>query len=705
MKTATRSFQLAALAGAVILGATAAQAVDFHVGTAQDLQSALTLAAGNGANNNIWLGNATNAGYYAGSFSYNSSSGMSLVIQPEAGLTNTQITIDPGGGGRGLSLTTSNALTGGSVSVSGITFLRNTGSSTAGALRIAATSSGAILVDGCRFLSPTNNTQGMGLEVVAGLATTIRNCLVIGKTNGSVNDGDGIYIAAVNGATLLANNVVVGNYGGYGADILASSVLTVTNNIFQTNSAGLYFNPASGNKTAGVVVSNNVFGSCSGFYSFGASIQNFGMLNMGANNFNGNKGGGAYIYSGMAANLTANTFYGNGYGGGWGGAYLGLLNVATVTGNTFSGNMSPNAAGGIYLNNATNLLSGNTFSGNVANGVGGAVKIESSGVLNLVSNNTFSANTANNNPGGGVYSAANGLVTITGNSFTGNSCNGNSQGGAVYLSSSGTNFVTANLFQQNASPDGAGAIYAASPAITISGNLVLNNTQTGAGATGGGMGVNPGNVLYLINNTIFGNSSAGGGGGAAFQISGTQSLYVFNNIIWGNSATGSGADVYLAGGGQQTALQYNDINGIYGVWNLAAPMWNVDPKFGNTIGGDFHLQTNSTLLNAGTNGAAFLPLTDFDGNARTNAAGQVDLGCYEFNNTATHPADTDSNLVITAAEYSAYAAAWKAGQAWASGPNPISANYVTRAGYLMTNGGAYYNNGSARPTNWKPQGQ
>jgi hypothetical protein len=29
---------------------------------------------------------------------------------------------------------------------------------------------------------------------------------------------------------------------------------------------------------------------------------------------------------------------------------------------------------------------------------------------------------------------------------------------------------------------------------------------------------------------------------------------------------------------------------------------------------------------------------------------------------------------------------------------------LTRAGYLVTNGGAYYNNGSARPTNWRLPG-
>jgi hypothetical protein len=83
----------------------------------------------------------------------------------------------------------------------------------------------------------------------------------------------------------------------------------------------------------------------------------------------------------------------------------------------------------------------------------------------------------------------------------------------------------------------------------------------------------------------------------------------------------------------------------------------------------------------------------------------VDLGCYEFTTNVTHPADTNGVFVITAAEFNAYATAWKSGQAWTSGPNsgpnPIPVNYATRAGYLMTNGGAYYNDGSARPVNWK----
>jgi hypothetical protein len=103
-------------------------------------------------------------------------------------------------------------------------------------------------------------------------------------------------------------------------------------------------------------------------------------------------------------------------------------------------------------------------------------------------------------------------------------------------------------------------------------------------------------------------------------------------------------------------------------------------------------------------------LTDLEGNNRTNSAGLIDLGCYEFNTTTPHPADTNADFVMTLGEYNAYAAAWKAGQAWTNGPNPgpnpTLANYVTRAGYLaFTNSGSYTNNGAARPTNWRPPGQ
>jgi hypothetical protein len=147
-------------------------------------------------------------------------------------------------------------------------------------------------------------------------------------------------------------------------------------------------------------------------------------------------------------------------------------------------------------------------------------------------------------------------------------------------------------------------------------------------------------------------------------------------------------------------FDFNDADSMYGVWDIALNNIDLAPQFFDPVNGDYHIQSTSPCKDAGTNGAPSLPATDLDGGPRI-ANGTVDLGCYEFLTAAAHSADTDTNFVLTAAEFSAYAAAWKNGQSWTNGPNPIPANYVTRAGYLMTNGGTYHNDGSARPVNWK----
>jgi hypothetical protein len=181
-------------------------------------------------------------------------------------------------------------------------------------------------------------------------------------------------------------------------------------------------------------------------------------------------------------------------------------------------------------------------------------------------------------------------------------------------------------------------------------------------------------------------------------------LNVYNNIIWGNLATVSGGDVYLSGTGKRKILSYNDVGSINSVWDIAQNNINVSPQFFDPVNGDYHTQAASPCIGAGTTNSPSLPATDLDGNPRV-INGLVDLGCYEFTTTVPHPADTNGDFVISPAEFSAYAAAWKSLQTWTAGPNPgpnpIQANYVTRAGYLMTNGGAYFNDGSARPVNWK----
>jgi parallel beta-helix repeat protein len=313
--------------------------------------------------------------------------------------------------------------------------------------------------------------------------------------------------------------------------------------------------------------------------------------------------------------------------------------------------------------------------------------------------NTFTGNSASGGGGGGAYySGSSGTVTLTGNTFTGNSAN--SGGGAYCFSSSGTVTLTGNSFNLNAAITGGGFDVDGST-VRLLDNLFVKNSQSSSSSKGGGVWVRA-TALDMINNTVTANTAAGSGGGVAFQVDGvTEVLHVYNNIIWGNTAGSTGADVHLVGTGSRKEFLFNDAHDMYGVWDIAVNNLDVAPLFFDPVNGDYHLRNTSACVNAGTNGAPQLPATDLDGGARI-ANGTVDMGCYEFGNTIPHPADVNNDWVITDAEYTAYAAAWKNDQTWNPGPNPIPADYVTRAGYLKANGGAYHNDGSTRPTCWKP---
>ena len=666
------------LLAALLLGVAPARAVDFHVATAQELQNALTLAAANDADDNIYLTN----GYYTGNFNFNSTEARNLTLQAEPGVTSDQVTIDGAGGGRAMNLTCSNSF--GNMTVQGITFLRNCGDTAKGALRIAVGSAATISVSACRFLSPSNSS-GMGLEIVSGQNASIDACTAIGSTTGG--GGRGINIAGVSGNIIVQNSVVstnrVAGSSGGGLSVGSGSLIIISNDTFTANSI-------SGDYYSGT-------GNGGGFACWTAAtlIRNTFTGNTAYSGWGNGSGGGAYC--GSTATLIGNIFTGNqtantasssdGAGRG-GGAYC--SGTATLTGNTFTGNSATWSGGGGHCNSTATLTS-NTITGNSlssSGGGGGGIRC-STGTL---TGNTFTGNSAGDSGGGLSCTTA----TLSNNTFTSNSA---TNGGGVAC---GAATLTANTFKQNTASQNGGAIYASGATITMSDNLVVKNSQSGSAYTGGGIWVNASATLNMVNNTITANTAAGGGGGVALQVSGVvEILNVFNNIIWGNTATGSGVDVYLAGTGQKKQFLFNDAHGMYGVWDIAVNNLDVDPQFFDPVNGDYHLRNTSACKDAGTNGAPQLPATDLEGGPRI-ANGTVDMGCYEFGNSIAHPADVNNDWVISDAEYTAYAAAWKNDQTWATAPNPIPADYVTRAGYLKQNGGAYHNDGSARPVCWKP---
>ncbi len=688
------------LAGLLALAGLAlnSPAVDFHVTTAQELQNALTLAAANGADDTIYLA----AGYYTGNFNFNSSENRSLVLQGAPGTTNTQITIDPAGTGRGINLANTGT---GNFTVKGMTFLRNCANADLAALRITGGTVSTLLVDSCRFLMPSNPAAlGIGLEVSSGQNATLTNCMFFGKVSGS---GRGAYIKGVSGnvavgvCTFATNSPSLEIEPAGSASLMANRFL---NNLTPA-SVKAYGNLSFINNTAVGNLSSPTFGSPA------LGLTGFPIIATG-NIFQNNEGGGLKMNpaDNQGASLVlSNNIFANNQGTGcsldsaWGPATILIANNTFTGNNHYSG--SYGTVGGVGVGGhqvSSCLIIGNVFAGNSASGYGPNIGGLHCSVPATITNNFFTGNSASS----GLYWSCGGLCcsvasVVADNTFTGNTAVGGIGGAIAFAGfTSGTAVLSRNVIRQNSAGQGGG-VYAQGPNVTITDNLIAKNNQIGSGQAGG-VYVSPSSKLTMINNTVTDNTSAGNGGGLAVSISGTSEvLDVYNNIIWGNSAAGNGADVWLAGTGSKKTFRYNDVHGMYGVWDIADNLLDVAPVFFDPVNGDYHLRNTSPCINAGTNGAPSIPAVDLDGNARTNAA-IVDLGCYEFNNTACHPADVNQNWAIDATEYANYAAAWKNNQSWPTGPANIPADFVTRAGYLQNQGGTYHNDGAGAPLCWKP---
>ena len=675
--------RLATVAAATLFGLPQVQAVDYHVTTAQELQNALTSAAANGADDNIYLA----AGYYTGNFNFNSTENRALLLQGEAGTTNTQITIDGAATGRDMNLANTGT---GNFTVRGITFMRNCGNNGTGALRIAGGTGSSLLVDSCRFLFPTNvGASGIGLDITSGQNATLTNCVAIGRDNAS---GAGLKIAGVAGIVAVGGCTCATNPESALTISGAGSVSLVGNN-FISNPGGGVWASASGTMT---FLNNSVIGNSSGTPDIrGQSLAVAG------NVFRGN-GNSCGIY--VAANgscVFSNNLIANNTGGGVCSITCSGGSALAVVGNTFTGNLGSSGAGGavggLSLSGtapASSVIANNNFSGNSSGGQAPNWGALACGFPAMITNNIFTGNSSPNS-GGGLYCPSS--STIIGNTFIGNSAA--DYGGGVYFN--GDVLISRNLFRQNSARLGGGGIYGLGSSMTIIDNLVTRNSQTGSGYQGAGIYVKPSSSLTMVNNTVTDNTAVGSGGGLACQVDGvTEVLNVYNNIIWGNSAAGNGPDVWLAGTGSKKTFRFNDVHGMYGVWDTAANLLDVAPAFFDPVNGDYHFRSTSPCINAGTNGAPSMPAVDLDGNIRTNGA-YVDLGCYEFNNTLFHPADLNHDWVISLTEYTDYANAWKNSQAWSVAPAQIPADYVSRAGYLQNLGGTYHNDGAGAPLCWK----
>lgn len=447
------------------------------------------------------------------------------------------------------------------------------------------------------------------------------------------------------GLTVVIENLTISD--GYcelcfGAGILNSGNLTVTNTTFTLNSA--HSGGAIYNNTDGVLnVSNSVFTNNSTHAANGGAIYNKNdsiSATVTDSTFTGNTantfGGG--IFNAGTLNLTDSTLSGNHSIHNGGGIYN-LDSNPTLTNVIFNANNhSDNNGGGMYNNNSSPTLTNVTFSANSADNGGGMYNNSSNPILTNVTFNGNSAFDAAPSNGGGLYNN-NSSPTITDGTFFDNYAE--NDGGGIYNNNSNPT-LTKVTFASNGADNNGGGIYNHSGNTIITGSALFDN----AAGDGGGI-YNNSSILEITNSTLSDNTAAFIGGG----IFNLGTLRLTNNTLSDNSA-GDGGGIYNDG-----ALSYlntivaNSISGgdcsnlgdiTLNTNNLVedgtcSAAFSGDPSLGPLADNPFSgtggstqthaLLPDSQAINKGDNSGC--PATDQRGAVRPQGA-TCDIGAYEF---------------------------------------------------------------------------
>jgi hypothetical protein len=295
-----------------------------------------------------------------------------------------------------------------------------------------------------------------------------------------------------------------------------------------------------------------------------------------------------------------------------------VFNVAAgttdaISGLTISNGKPDHLDSGAGILNAGNLtvsncsISNNYLPGDPASGAAGG-GIASFGIL-TVSNSTISGNTAGGEMGGGgIYNA--GSLTVTGSTLSGNS---GLDGGGI-LDFNGTATIVDSTFSANSAADMGGGIDALGGPTSVVNCTVSGNK---AGYAGGGLG-----------------------SGLVDQVSNQAAFNLLDTIVAGNTAATKKQGPDLACILESSG--YNLIgNPLGGSGFVATDLLKVNPKLGPLQNNGGPTQTmalliGSAAIDAGDPNAAGLPAYDQRGPGYARvAAGRVDIGAFEVQNTAT----------------------------------------------------------------------
>jgi uncharacterized repeat protein (TIGR01451 family) len=147
------------------------------------------------------------------------------------------------------------------------------------------------------------------------------------------------------------------------------------------------------------------------------------------------------------------------------------------------------------------------------------------------------------------------------------------------------------------------------------------------------------------------------------------------NVSWTGSDIGSGINDFT--------IYVSDNGGPYAIWlqNTAASSAAFTGQSGHTY-------------------AFYSIARDLVGNLEVSKSVSEATTLVDAD-TPNHPADTSNDWRLSIDEITAYGAAWKRGDYWQTGPNPIPIDYVTNSGALWKTGELYrYDSTKNRPLCW-----
>jgi hypothetical protein len=227
------------------------------------------------------------------------------------------------------------------------------------------------------------------------------------------------------------------------------------------------------------------------------------------------------------------------------------------------------------------------------------------------------------------------------------------------------------ILNNSAEGDGGGVyIDSGTGVTTLTNNVIAGNTASAD--NGGGINIknSAGGNITLTNNTITGNETTGtdpdlqDGGGLYVDLNNTTStLDIYNNIIFNNTAAGDGNDFYIVNPSvnpdpNDITINNNDFDDTLTTGSLIAGITtnvtiqdnlNTDPNFDDPDFDDYHLLTNSLVIDAGDNNAPALPDFDLDGVSRPQNS-TVDMGAYEAAANTTTTTTVPDNSEVSGGE-------------------------------------------------------